>query len=71
MRAGLGDRSLDEGGVAELRSIIRDTGADAAVELEIEQRLGEALAALADLTIAVEARAALMALAGATAHRVR
>ncbi len=64
-----GDPSLDEEGGQQLRDVIRDTGALARVEKLIERRAQAALAALNEMRIVGEARAALRALAVAATDR--
>ncbi len=71
LRSGLGDPALDEDGVAELRSVIADTGALADVERSITDLTGTALDALAAAPITSEAREVLTELAyAATARQV-
>jgi geranylgeranyl diphosphate synthase type I len=66
----LGDPQLDEAGAAEVRAVITDTGALAACEAMIGERVAEALAALGQAPITDEARTALAELAvTATARR--
>ena len=67
--AALGDQSLDDAGVARLRTIIRDSGALAATERRIAELMTAALAALAGAPIDDEARAVLRALADAATRR--
>ncbi|MFC4071430.1 polyprenyl synthetase family protein [Actinoplanes subglobosus] len=67
----LGCPDLDEGGAAELRRIIVDTGAREGVERMIGLRVGAALSALAGAGIPAEVEAALTALAHETVHRQR
>ncbi len=66
-----GNPDLDENGAAELRRIIRDSGALAAVEDLIERRMREGMDALDNAPITVEARQALSDLAIAVARRDR
>jgi geranylgeranyl diphosphate synthase, type I len=65
----LGDPDLDDDGVEELRQVVRDTGADVAVEAMITGRVDTALGALATVEIDAEARDALVGLAGAATSR--
>jgi geranylgeranyl diphosphate synthase, type I len=69
--AGLGDPTLDDAGVARLRSIIRDTGALDRTERRIVELTDAALAALAAAAIDQEARAVLIELAAAATRRLR
>ncbi len=69
VRGLLGDRSLDERGVAVLREIIEDTGALRACEDMIGDYLEEALASLDRSPITPEARTALAGLAVAATSR--
>jgi geranylgeranyl diphosphate synthase type I len=69
LRAGLGDRTLDDDRVAELCSIIVATGALDQVEQRITERTTEARAALAVAPISDDARAALDTLAGLATDR--
>jgi geranylgeranyl diphosphate synthase, type I len=70
VRLRLGDPALDPAGVAELRSVIVDTGALAACETMIETYAAQAHAALDSPSIMIGARAALTELAvAATARR--
>ncbi|MFI7702978.1 polyprenyl synthetase family protein [Nonomuraea sp. NPDC049480] len=66
-----GDRELTEERAAELRQILRDTGALAQVEEMIEQRVCEAMTTLAEAQIKPEAASALAVLADRLAHRTR
>ncbi|HEX2314763.1 MAG TPA: polyprenyl synthetase family protein [Thermomonospora sp.] len=67
----LGDPALDAEGVAELRSIIEDTGALAACEDLIDRYTAQAAEALEAAPVAADARAALGELTvAATARRV-
>jgi geranylgeranyl diphosphate synthase type I len=67
----LGDPGLDPAGIADLRSVIVDTGALAACEAMIETYAGRAHAALQAPPIRAEARDALTELAvAATARRL-
>ncbi|SEF47884.1 geranylgeranyl diphosphate synthase, type I [Thermomonospora echinospora] len=67
----LGDPALDAEGVAQLRTIIEDTGALAACEEMIERYTAQARSALQVAPIAAEARSALAELTvAATARRV-
>ena len=68
--AGLGDPELDDGGVARLRSIIRDTGALERTERRIAALTDAALTALAAGAIDEEARAVLTELAAAATRRL-
>ncbi|MBO2452490.1 polyprenyl synthetase family protein [Actinomadura barringtoniae] len=70
VRRRLGDPDLDPAGVAELRTIIEETGGLAACEAMIDRHAAEADAALATAPITAEARDALTALTvAATARR--
>jgi geranylgeranyl diphosphate synthase type I len=69
LRAGIGDRTLSDAGVAELRSLLAATGAREAVEARIESRVADAAAALTGSTVEPEAQRALQELAQAAAHR--
>jgi geranylgeranyl diphosphate synthase type I len=71
LRAGLGDPGLSEADVEELRSILRDSGALAAVEQRIAELTTGALAALAQSAIHRDAREALGALAEAATQRTK
>ncbi|HWH33206.1 MAG TPA: polyprenyl synthetase family protein [Egibacteraceae bacterium] len=66
--AALGDPALDHDGADRVRRIVRDTGALAAVEREMEQRLAEAVQALA--AVPEPARSALAELARDSVHRL-
>jgi geranylgeranyl diphosphate synthase type I len=71
LRSGLGDPALDEDAVAQLRSVIADTGALADVERSITGLTDTALEALAAAPITSEAREVLTELAyAATARQV-
>jgi geranylgeranyl diphosphate synthase type I len=63
LRALVGRPDLDDGGAAEVRRIIEDTGAREAVERMIQTRADAALAVLDRLPLAEPARAALTDLA--------
>lgn len=67
---GLGDAMLDPDQVSSLQQVIRDSGAEAAVETMIEQLHAEALTALAATELTREGRTALTALADAAVARV-
>jgi geranylgeranyl diphosphate synthase, type I len=69
LRAGLGDRGLDDDRVAELCEIILATGALEQVEQRITDRTAEARRALAGAPISEGARATLATLAGAATER--
>ncbi|MCW2889687.1 MAG: Polyprenyl synthetase [Streptosporangiaceae bacterium] len=70
VRLRLGDPALDPGGIADLRSVIVDTGALTACEALIDTYAAQAHAALESSSIAIAARAALTELAvAATARR--
>ena len=69
LRARLGDPELDASGVAELRDIIRDSGALAACESMIDGYAAESRRALAAAPITDHARTALSALATAATTR--
>jgi geranylgeranyl diphosphate synthase type I len=65
----LGDRSLTDDGVAEVRAVVTDTGALAECENLIAAYRKEGLAALDGAPIAADARAALTALADIVTDR--
>jgi len=67
--AGLGDRGLDDAGVARLRALILRSGARDRTEERISTLTSAALAALEAAEIEPEARAALRALADAATRR--
>ena len=69
LREGLGDAALDAAGVADLQSVIVETGALDAVEQRIEKRTALALAALERASVEDEARAVLAELAVAATTR--
>ncbi|MFM8349606.1 MAG: hypothetical protein ACKN9D_00900, partial [Actinomycetales bacterium] len=69
LRSHLGDPALDAEGIATLRSIIEETGALAATEALIDERLAEAVAASANPLIAPEAGQVLLGLAYAATRR--
>ncbi|MBU6245199.1 MAG: polyprenyl synthetase family protein [Actinomycetales bacterium] len=69
LRAHLGDPALDADGVAALRAIIEETGALAATERLIDERLSQALQAAASPVIAPEASQILLGLAYAATRR--
>jgi geranylgeranyl diphosphate synthase, type I len=69
VRRRLGDPALDDAGVAELRAVIEQTGALAAVEALIDDRVTSALAALDTPVVAAPAREVLTALAAAATCR--
>jgi geranylgeranyl diphosphate synthase, type I len=69
LRHELGDRELDDDGIAALREVIVSTGALAQVEQRISQRTAGARAALRGPALGDEARAALDALATAATER--
>ncbi|HVU71716.1 MAG TPA: polyprenyl synthetase family protein [Mycobacteriales bacterium] len=69
MRRHLGDPHLDARGVADLRTVITETGALARVEALIEQRTEESLAAVRSAPITADARKALEELAVAATAR--
>ncbi|MGN9843053.1 polyprenyl synthetase family protein [Nonomuraea sp. H19] len=66
-----GNPELTEEGAAELRGVLLDTGAVARVEEMIEQRVREAVQALAEAQIKPEALSALTVLADRLAHRTK
>jgi geranylgeranyl diphosphate synthase, type I len=68
---GLGDPRLDDGSIAELRSIIDGCGALAETEQRITELTGRALAALGDVDLANGATEVLTELAEASTHRSR
>jgi geranylgeranyl diphosphate synthase type I len=65
----LGDPQLDEAGAAEVRAVITDTGALAACEAMIGERVAEAVAALGQAPITDGAKTALAELAVAATAR--
>lgn len=69
LRAGLGDRALDDGQVAELRGVIVATGALDQVEQRIAERAAQARAALATQHVSDAARTALDGLIGVAVDR--
>jgi geranylgeranyl diphosphate synthase, type I len=69
LRAGLGDRAIDDNRVAELCKIILATGALEQVENRITERTAQARAALVDAPISEASRNALDALAGLATDR--
>ena len=69
MRSHLGDPALDAEGIATLRTIIEQTGALAATERLIEERLAEAVAATASPLIQSQAAEVLLGLAYAATRR--
>ena len=69
LREGLGDAALDAAGVADLQSVIIETGALDSVEQRIEERTGLALTALDRASIEAEAREVLAELAIAATAR--
>jgi len=69
LRSHLGDPALDADGIATLRSIIEETGALAATERLIDERLGEAVAAVEHPLIAPDAAEVLLGLAYAATRR--
>jgi geranylgeranyl diphosphate synthase type I len=69
LRAGLGDRQLDDSGVAALCDLIVSTGALARVETRISERTGQARTALAGAAITDDAREILDGLAIAATER--
>jgi geranylgeranyl diphosphate synthase type I len=69
LRAGLGDRTLDDARVAELREVIVATGALEQVEQRIAARAAEARAALAASCITDAARVALDGLVSVAVDR--
>lgn len=71
LRGGLRNRELDDDGVAQIRDVLRATGAVAAIETEIAERQDEAMQALASLDIPDTARIALTSLAEAAVKRSR
>jgi geranylgeranyl diphosphate synthase type I len=66
-----GNPEMTEERAGELRRILLDTGAVAEVEEMIEQRVREAVTALAEAPIKPEAASALAVLADQLAHRIR
>jgi geranylgeranyl diphosphate synthase type I len=66
---GLGDRSLDESGAADLRSVLTATGALAECERMIQASVAEALRALDDAPMTGEAKLALTELADVATNR--
>lgn len=71
LHAGLGDPSLDDARVDELRETIAATGAPGQVERLIEERTAQSLAALDTIRMPDEPRSALRALAAAVTDRSR
>jgi len=69
LRSHLGDPALDADGIATLRSIIEETGALAATEQLIDERLAQALAAIENPLIAPQAAQVLLQLAYAATRR--
>ncbi|MGH3389659.1 MAG: polyprenyl synthetase family protein [Actinomadura sp.] len=69
VRTRLGDPALDPAGVADLRSIIVDTGALAACEAMIDRYAADAHTALGSAPVTAEARVALTELAVAATAR--
>ena len=69
LRAGLGDRGLDEAQVAELREVIVATGALGQVEQRIAERAAQARTALEAPDISDASRQALDALVGVAVDR--
>ncbi|MDT4936902.1 MAG: geranylgeranyl diphosphate synthase, type [Pseudonocardiales bacterium] len=69
LRAGLGDRALDERTVGLLRDVIVDTGALAQVEQRINDRAREARESLRSPALSPHARDALDALVGVATER--
>ena len=67
--AGLGDQGLDDGGVARLCAIIRDSGALDRTEERIAVLTDAALAALAEADVEAEAKSVLRDLADAATRR--
>jgi len=67
--AGLGDQSLTEAGVADLRTLISDSGALARTEERITLLTDTALAALAAAEVTSEAKSVLEALTHAATRR--
>ncbi|HXZ74677.1 MAG TPA: polyprenyl synthetase family protein, partial [Streptosporangiaceae bacterium] len=65
----LGDPQLDEAGLAEVRAVITDTGALAACEAMIGERVAEAVATLGRAPVTDEAKTALAELAVAATAR--
>ena len=65
----LGERTLDENGVGELRRIVVRTGALRAVESMVAERTARSMAALEDAPICDHARGSLLALALAATVR--
>ncbi len=69
LRARLGDRGLDSGGIAALREVITATGALDEVESMIERRCADALRALTGTPMASQAEPALRRLAESATAR--
>jgi geranylgeranyl diphosphate synthase type I len=67
----LGDRDLDDDGVAALRTVLTDTGAAAEVETMIAGLAEEATTALADADLGDEARGVLQSLVATATERAR
>jgi geranylgeranyl diphosphate synthase type I len=70
VRRHLGDPHLSEDGVAELRTVLSDTGALARVEALVDELLDDALTALRNAPVAGEAREVLEQLAVAATARL-
>lgn len=69
LHAGVGNAELSPDGVAELREVLRATGARELVERRISDRAAEAVACLTDCPVEAASRQALLELAETTAHR--
>jgi geranylgeranyl diphosphate synthase type I len=69
LNSGLGRPDLDEGGIEQLRNIIKATGALGHTEQLIEERRATAFTALAELPVDTACRSALSALAKAAVSR--
>ncbi len=69
LREGIGNPALTEHAVAELREVLRRTGARDRIELRIAERATEAARCLAGAPLQPDAGRALLELADAAAHR--
>jgi geranylgeranyl diphosphate synthase type I len=69
LQAGVGDPALTEAGVAQLREVLQQTGAQQQVEQRISERAAEAARCLSTASLQPAAAQALLELAQAAAHR--
>lgn len=69
LQTGVGDPALTAAGVAQLREVLRQTGAQQQVEQRISERASEAARCLATGSLQPAAAQALLRLAHAAAHR--